>query len=153
MISTHHNHKNNIGILISSGFAERDVVTCLAKLRSAGLPTSLIGRSNKLTHSQHGLVVRPDLSLNQISDDTAFHLLIIPGYYECVVNLMASPDFHVQIKANISNNNYIAVLNDAKTALEQANLLNTPCEHILHQDKQSLNSFCEQLIQLAITKN
>ena len=136
-------------MLISPGFAESEVVYCLSQMRISGLPISLLSPSNKLVHSQHGLVVRPDYSLNQLTHNTAFHLLIIPGNYECVANLLTSPDFHCQVSNNISKGGFIAILNDAEAALQQAHLFTTPSANILHQGEQSLDVFCQRLIKLA----
>lgn len=147
MISTHHPNKN-VAIMVGAGFAENDVVFCLSQMRSAGLPVSLISPSNKLVHSQHGLAVCPDYSLNQLTNNTAFYLLIIPGNYECVTHLLTSPDFHYQIKQNLAQNGYIAILNHAEAALQQANLFITGSNQLLFQRDQSLDLFCQKLIQI-----
>ncbi|VAW39207.1 hypothetical protein MNBD_CHLOROFLEXI01-4103 [hydrothermal vent metagenome] len=147
MISTTHATHNNAALLIAPGFSESEVVFCLSKIRSAGFPISLIGLSNNLIHSQHGLAVRPDFSLNQIPHNVSFRLLIIPGSYECVTNLLTSPDFHQQIKKSIEQQGDIAILNEAATALQQAKLFTEQSEYILRQDDQPLESFCQQLLQ------
>lgn len=147
MISTSRTRHNNAALLIAPGFSESQVVYCLSKIRSVGLPISLIGLSNNLIHSQHGLVVRPDFSLDQISHNDSFRLLIIPGSYECVANLLTSPDFHHQVKKSITNQGFIAILTEAEAALQQTQIFREPSEHVLYQGKQSIESFCQQLIQ------
>lgn len=148
MISTHRTN-NNIAILISPGFAESEVVYCLSQMRASGLPISLVGVSNGLIHSQHGLVVSPDYSLNELTNDTPFRLLIIPGNYECVTNLLTSPDFHRQAENNILNEGFVAILTSAEAALNQVNLFTTPTDRIVRQQKQPLDAFCQQLIKIA----
>jgi DJ-1/PfpI family len=147
MISTYHTRNNNVALLIASGFAESDVVFCLSKIRSSGIPISLLGLSNNLIHSQHGLVVRPDFSLNQVSHNSTFRLLIIPGNYECVVNLLTSPDFHHQVKKCIAQQGSIAILSGAEAALQQAQLFFDESDQILHQGERPLADFCQQLVQ------
>jgi len=152
MISTNRTHNNNVAILISPGFTENDVVYCLSQMRTAGLPTSLLGVSKQTTPGQHGLLVVPDYSLDELDSDTQFRLIIIPGSYECVTNLLMTPGFHKQVKecrGLDSPNGRIAILSEAEAALQQANLLPDTSDKILHQNNQPLETFCQQLIRLA----
>ena len=151
MLSTHDARRKNAALLIAPGFTESAVVTCLSQVRAAGKAIALVGTSTKLVHSQHGLVVRPDYSLNQLTSSTTFQLLIIPGNYECVTHLLTSPDFHFQVKKCLSQNGFIAILNDAETALQQVHLFTNPSDQILHQEEQSLDDFCQQLINVTIS--
>lgn len=151
MTSTNRVH-NNIAILISPGFAENDVVYCLSQMRMAGLPTSLVGISLKPTQGQYGLKIVPDYSLNALDSQTRFHLIIVPGSYECVTNIIMSPGFHEQIKKHGSlayPNGRIAILAEAETALQQANVLVDSPDKILRQGDLSLELFCQQLIRFA----
>ena len=152
MIATNRTHNNNVAILISPGFAETDVVYCLSQMRMAGLPTSLLGATNQTTPGQHGLQVVPDYSLDELDNNTQFRLIIIPGGYECVTNLIMTPGFHTQVREYHgldSPNGRIAILTEAETALQQANLFAESPDKILRQDDQPLDSFCRKLIQYA----
>lgn len=152
MISTTQTHNNNVAILIGSGFAENKVVYCLSQMRAAGLPTSLLGVSKQTTSGQHGLMVIPDYSLNELDSQVQFRLIIIPGSYECVTNLIMAPGFHQQVKEYRSldyANGRIAILSDAETALQQANLFVAASDKIWRQNGQPLETFCQQLIQFA----
>ncbi|MCP4416676.1 MAG: DJ-1/PfpI family protein [Chloroflexi bacterium] len=148
MLSTASAQNNNVALLIAPGFAESDVVFCLSEMRSSGTSVSLLGLTNNLIHSQHGLVVRPDLSLNQVAHNNTFHLLIIPGNYECVVNLLTSPNFHHQVRQCIAQQGSIAILSEAKAALQHAKLFLEESDQILHQGERPLADFCQQLIQI-----
>jgi len=155
MISTNQTHNNNVAILISPGFAENDVVYCLSKMRTAGLPTTLLGVSTQTTPGQHGLLVKPDYSLDDLDSSILFRLIVIPGSYECVTNLLMTPSFHTQVKEHRSldcTNGRIAILAEAENALQQANLFLDSSDKILRQDDQSLDVFCQQLIQFTRTQ-
>lgn len=147
MVSTNHPQKKNIAILISPGFTENEVVYCLSQMRASGLSTTLVGTTNSLVKSQHGLIVQPDLTLRELAALPAFNMVIIPGSYECVSNLLTSPDFHVQIEKSVAGNGHIAIFADAEGALKHVAPFATPNEQIVYQQKQPLKSFCQQLIQ------
>lgn len=152
MISTNQTHNNNVAIFISPGFAENDVVYCLSQMRTAGLPTSLLGVSKQKTPGQHGLLIVPDYSLDELNNDILFRLIVIPGSYECVTNLLMTPGFHEEIKEYRRldrANGRIVILTEAETALQQANLFVETSDKIWRQNNQPLESFCQQLIQFA----
>ncbi|MBK8902379.1 MAG: DJ-1/PfpI family protein [Anaerolineaceae bacterium] len=151
MVSTNNVQKKNIAILISPGFSENEVVYCLSQMRACGLPIRLVGVSNSLVHSQHGLSVKPDLALNDLTNMPPFKMVIIPGSYECVTNLLTSPDFHAQTEKSIAEGGRIAVFDSAKGALQQVPLFATHTEQILYQQRQALKPFCQELIQIATT--
>lgn len=152
MISTNLTHNNNVGILISPGFSENDVVSCLSQMRAAGLPTSLLGTSKQTTPGQHGLLVVPDYSLDELDSKIKFRLIIIPGSYECVTNLLMTPGFHTQIKEQLildCTHGRIVILAEAETALKQAKLFVDASDIIWHQNNQTLEVFCQELIRYA----
>ncbi len=153
MIATGQTPNTNVAILIGPGFAENEVVYCLSQMRTAGLPTSLLGASKQTTPGQHGLLVIPDYSLEELDAETQFRLIIIPGGYECVTSLIMTPGFHSQIKEYQGlerPNGRIAVLTEAETALQQAKIFTDSPDEILHQDNQPLEGFCQKLIKLAM---
>ena len=151
MISTNHVQKNSIGILVSPGFTENEVVYCLSQMRALGLPVSLVGLSSGLVKSQRGLHIKPDLALSGLAEAAAFQMLIIPGSYECVTNLLVSPDFHTHVEKSIARGGRIAVLASGEAALHQVAPFVSPTEQILYQQEQTLEPFCQQLIQIATT--
>jgi putative intracellular protease/amidase len=149
MISAHLLQKNSCAILVSPGFTENEVVYCLSQMRALGLPILLVGTSTSLVKSQRGLSVAPDLALSELANGQSFRMVIIPGNYECVTNLLTSPDFHVQVNRSLAVDGRIAILTAAAGALHQIAPFATPSEQILYQQDQSLELFCQQLIQIA----
>jgi putative intracellular protease/amidase len=149
MISAHHLQRNSSAILVSPGFTENEVVYCLSQMRARGLPTLLVGVSTNLVKSQRGLSVAPDLALSELANGQFFKLLIVPGSYECVTNLLTSPDFHVQVNRGLAGDGRIAILSAAAGALQQVAPFASPTEQILYQQNQTLELFCQQLIQIA----
>ncbi|MCC6607267.1 MAG: DJ-1/PfpI family protein [Anaerolineae bacterium] len=149
MISAHQLQKNSSAILVSPGFTEKEVVYCLSQMRALGLPILLVGVSTSLVKSQRGLTVAPDLTLSEVANGQCFRMLIIPGSYECVTNLLTSPDFHVQVNRSLAGDGRVAILSAARGALHQIAPFATPSERILYQQDQPLELFCQQLIQIA----
>lgn len=149
MKSTNHAQKRSVAILISPGFTETEVVYCLSEMRAAGLATALVGISGRLVHSQHGLIVQPDKELSDLARAPAFQMIIIPGSYECVTNLLTSPDFHAQIEKSMASGGHIGVFASAQSALQQVAPFATPTEQIAYQHKQAFELFCQELIQIA----
>ena len=147
MISTNHVQKNSIAILISPGFTENEVVYCLSQMRACGLPILLVGVSANLVKSHHGLSVAPDLALSDLANTPSFRMIIVPGSYECVTNLLVSPDFHVQVNKSLAGEGRVAILSGAASAMQQVAAFATPTEQILYQQEQTLELFCQQLIQ------
>ena len=112
MISAHHLQKNSSAILVSPGFTENEVVYCLSQMRALGLPILLVGISTSLVKSQRGLSVAPDLVLSELANGQFFKMLIIPGSYECVTNLLTSPDFHVQVNRSLAGDGRVEMACD-----------------------------------------
>lgn len=146
MVATNHAYKNNIGILISPGFTENEVVYCLSQMRAHGLSTTLVGVTNSLVKSQRGLIVQPDITLRELAAMPAFQMLIIPGSYECVTNLLTSPDFHTQIEKSLASAGHIAIFASAEGAVGQMPAFKSQNGQIMYQQKQPLESFCQQII-------
>lgn len=149
MIPAHQIPKNSIAILISPGFSENEVVHCLSRMRSIGLRISLVSVSTNLVKSQRGLSVAPDLALSEVANGQSFRMIIVPGDYECVTNLLTSPNFHVQVNQSLAGDGRVAVLAGAASALQQVTPFATPSEQILYQHDQTIEQFCQELIQLA----
>ena len=94
----------------------------------------------------------PDYSFDELKNQTQFRLIIIPGSYECVTNLIITPGFHKQVKefGRLDyDNGRIVILKEAETALQQANLFVDASDKIWRQNAQPLEAFCQQLIRFA----
>ena len=114
--------QNRTIILITSGFEEESTIICLKSLRSAGLHVKLVGLTARPVVGAHGLVVRPDCSLEQLNRENEPQLLIIPGCEKSVEKLLADPRFHRLCQATIAKDGQIGIMRSAETAFGHAGL-------------------------------
>ena len=108
---------NRILILLATGFEETPVVYCVDHMREAGLPISLVGLSTGLIKGLHGLMVRPDISLDQIPPGTIYQGVIVPGGQQCVSSLLTDPRVHQIFEATLQNDGFIAAMATAASQL------------------------------------
>jgi putative intracellular protease/amidase len=100
-------------LLLTDGFAEEAIVTCCCRLRATGLPVDLVGPSSGLLKGEHGLWIRPDLSLNQLAPEwsatAVSHALILAGGI-CSPRLMADPRVHRLIDQTLDAKGLVVIL-------------------------------------------
>ncbi len=141
------NHK--VLILLASGFDEVPVVYFLGQMREAGIGVALVGLSGGPIGSTHGLVVKPDCSLEQVPQVGPYKLVILPGDRECISALVADPRVHRLMNQTVGNDGYVGVMPVAETVLRTAGLINTTNENHFVIQKNGLESFTQKLVHLA----
>lgn len=57
--------KRKILILLVEGFEEGEAGIAVSELREAGLPVKVVGQARQAIRGAHGLMIQPDLSLDQ----------------------------------------------------------------------------------------
>lgn len=140
-----HKHDKSI-IIITSGFEEESTVVCLKRFRSAGLNVKLVGLTARPVVGAHGLVVRPDCSLEQLDDNGEPRLIVIPGYEKSVEKLLADPRFHRLFEATVANDGRIGIMRTAEAAFGQAGLIDLlAAPHCLRQGTMDAVSFSRDL--------
>lgn len=138
--------RNRTIILITSGFEEESTVICLKQFRLAGLEIKLVGLTARPVVGAHGLVVRPDFSLEELEGLREPGLMIIPGHEKSAEKLLADPRFHRLFQATVENDGHVGIMRTAETAFGQAGLaeiLSTP--QCLRQGKMDARTFCQDL--------
>jgi hypothetical protein len=76
------NSTDKILILLVEGFDEGEAGMAVSELREAGLPVKVVGHARQPVRGAHGLLVQPDLSLDQVllkNHADATNLIIIGG--------------------------------------------------------------------------
>ncbi|HRQ40113.1 MAG TPA: DJ-1/PfpI family protein [Chloroflexota bacterium] len=149
---TNHSVPNNrIVILLAPGFEETAVVYCMEHMREAGLPVSLVGLSAGILKGLHGLAVRPDYSLDQLSPETVHQGVIMPGGPACVSALLTDPRVHRLLDVTIQNSGFVAVLATAVPLFTQSvSQLTTAAPHFIRQGEMGITEFTDYLIDFAL---
>lgn len=149
---TNHSVPNHrIVILLAPGFEETAVVYCLEHMREAGLPVSLVGLSAGVLKGSHGLAVRPDYSLDQLSPETVHQGVLVPGGSACVSVLLTDPRVHQLLDVTLKNNGFVAVLATAVPLFTQSfPLTAATSSHLIQQGEMKINEFTDYLIDFAL---
>ena len=143
--------RKRILILLAPGFEEGIIFYCLGLLRDKGLPVSLVSMATGFVASQHGLSVKPDLTLDNIEPDEPLKLIVIPGGYQATSNLMADPRIHRLIKATNQQKGVVVALDSSKQILEKFKIpaLFSPNRFLSNQDKD-LIEFGNELLEISL---
>lgn len=137
-------------ILITSGFDEDATVICLKRLRQAGVPVKLVGLTRGTVTGEHGLTVRPDLSLESLSQEEESYLIVVPGKTESAKSILADPRFHKMIQALPQQDGLLAIMRSAEAAFIRSGwpgLLSQP--YVLLQGKSETARFAGRLVEAA----
>jgi len=141
--------KNQVFILLAVEFDELETVYCLKRFREAGLPVTLVGLSAGLIKGSHGLVVRPDCSLDQIPANQIGRLVVVPGSKMCSTSLMSDPRVHRLLNANLEAGSYVAALAPAEAVLTQVGFPPLSlAAFFVRQESRDLGEFATELIFL-----
>lgn len=133
-------------VLIASGFDEESVVSCVSRLRKVGVGVALVSLSSGLVSSAHGLVVRPDMSLEQVAEFPLPKLILIAGNGAGALPLLADPRVPRLIERILSHNGFVAATTSAQAALTRLNL--SVAANAVLQDEAGLDAFITRLIHV-----
>jgi len=139
--------KHGALILLAKEFAESSTVACLERLRGEGISVSLVGLSAGLVTGSHGLAIRPDLTLDQVSPLAKHKLLLLPGGKAAVSALFADPRVHRLIKDTLHHQGVVAAAPEAESFIEQAGLIGTGTAANYLWQGPDLERFMSQLIE------
>lgn len=137
-------------IVLADGFAEESIVTCLCRLRDAGLEVDVVGPGGGLIKGGHGLWIRPDLSLEQMEPEvlvtTVPHALVLCGG-GCSIRLMADPRVHRVMAQTLQQTGLVVILGPgAEIWAELAEEQGTDTRNLLVQGRGETVVFVETLI-------
>ena len=82
--------KNKIAFLITHGFEEGDNIFCLDRMRNMGLPAVSISVPTGLIRGLHGISIRADYSIDQISPQQV-SMVVISGGEKHLSGLLLDP--------------------------------------------------------------
>lgn len=134
-------------VLVTQSFQE-DVLSMIARIRSAGIAVTVVGLAAGLTLSEHGVAIQPDCSLAQINIVNDQHVLIMPGDVECAKSLLSDPRVHQLMRDVTARGGWVAALHAAQSlvcaSLEP--LLEGRTGQYIPQDGAELSDFTQTLL-------
>jgi hypothetical protein len=142
----------NIIIFLASNFEEELVSQCVVQMRGKGLGFQIVGIENKPLHSYHGLLVYPDLSVENLFTESIPELILIPGEKACASLLMSDPRVFFYLENVLRQNGRIAISKKAGEIFAGAGLQEARnLDRFVHQEDKSTYDFVADLIS-RITK-
>ncbi len=142
-------NSGKVVFLLAAGFEEGSAVYCLNRLREAGIAVSLVGVSAGLISGAHGLTVRPDCTLGQVTAIPSPKVVFIPDGKKSISALLSDPRVHRLMAATVEDNGVIAAMPEAAAVLGGEG--KTAVSPIITQPNGNLDKFTDQLINLIIS--
>lgn len=106
-------------VLLSDGFDDDPLLPFIIELRKASQPVSLIGLSKKEVRSVQGIVLQPDLSLDDVNTVETGSMLIIPDGRQIHSRIKTDPRVHNLVAAMLSKRNLVVAVPQVVYALRQ----------------------------------
>ncbi len=103
-------------ILLADGFEEVEAVTPIDALRRAGVEVSLVGVTGMTVAGSHGISVKADADIRDISPETC-EAIIVPGGLRGVQNIKASDKALEAIKQAHGAGKYVCAICAGPTVL------------------------------------
>ena len=111
-----------VNILLADGFEEAEALTIVDILRRADLPVESIGVTGSEITGGHGIALRTDKVLTEISAEQ-LEMLVLPGGYPGASCLQHSQEVRSLIKAMNSQGKWLAAICAAPQVLKHAGVL------------------------------
>jgi len=131
-----------IAVLFAPGFDEAEALTIVDILRRANLPAETVGVTGTEITGGHGITLRTDKTLAEISADE-LEMIVLPGGYPGVDCLLKSEETIALLKDLNAKGKWLAAICAAPHVLEKAGVLESrrytaysdaPSEDIVVQD-------------------
>lgn len=113
---------NPIAVLFAPGFEEAEALTIVDILRRANLPAETVGVAGNEITGGHGITLRTDRTLEEISADT-LTMAVLPGGCPGVDRLLESAETLALLREMNSQGKWIAAICAAPRVLEKAGLV------------------------------
>ena len=116
-------------VLLSDGFGDEPVLALIITLRKAAIPVRLVGFSKKEIRSAQGVVLQPDLPLDDIKNANGSGLLIIPDAQHIHTRVTTDPRVHTLVEALLRQDKPVLATPQVAFALRQ--LLRTTSQRLV----------------------
>jgi len=139
-------------ILLAPQFDEQFVIDCVCQMREKGVEVALIGQKIGSLPGLHGVSLQLDQPMADLEQRNGRHpvqMVILPGPYECTLQLLLDPRVHRLVEKAFDSDGYVATAVDKTKELLLRSGLDTPVakQRFLFQGVQSTGSFTNRLIE------
>lgn len=139
-------------ILLAPQFDEQFVIACVCQMREKGVEVALIGQKTGSLPGLHGISLQldqPMVDLDQRNGRHPVQMVILPGPYECTLQLLLDPRVHRLVEKAFDSGGYVATAVDKAKELLLRSGLDTPVakQRFLFQGVQSTGSFTNRLVE------
>jgi len=135
-------------VVMAPGFEEIETITVVDILRRAGARVTLAATVSGDIQGSRGVRVLPDATLDQLSDEEIFDLIVLPGGQPGTDNLAKNATVRTHLLRMAEDNRLIAAICAAPMVLEQAGLLKgrAVTSHPSVSDKLSSGRYLESRV-------
>ncbi len=112
-----------IYMFLADGFEEIEALSPLDLLRRAGADIKTVGVGKKDICGAHGIVIKADITDNEVILDDNLKMVILPGGMPGTLNLDASATVHSAIDCVVKNDGILAAICAAPSILGTRGLL------------------------------
>jgi protein deglycase len=109
-------------VLLAEGFEEIEAVTIVDVLRRAGVETMTVGVSSDRIRGAHGIELRADATLDEISQQ-GWAMVVLPGGIPGATNLRDDPKVQDLLRSQHAAGGQLAAICAAPIALHSAGVL------------------------------
>ncbi len=138
---------NPIAVLFAPGFEEAEALTIVDILRRAGLPAETVGVSSTEVTGGHGITLKTDKTINEVSAD-ALEMAVIPGGYPGVDRLLESEETLALLREMNAKGRWLAALCAGPRVLDKAGILENKryTAYPGQEDKITTGTYCEDIV-------
>lgn len=113
---------NPIAVLFAPGFEEAEALTIVDILRRANLPAETVGVGGREITGGHGITLKTDKTLEDVSADS-LEMAVIPGGYPGVDHLLESPETLALLREMDAKGKRLAAICAGPRVLDKAGVL------------------------------
>ena len=113
---------NPIAVLFAPGFEEAEALTIVDILRRANLPAETVGVGGREITGGHGITLKTDKTLEEITADQ-LEMAVIPGGYPGVDHLLESKEAITLLKEMNAQGKWLAAICAGPWVLDKAGAL------------------------------
>lgn len=113
---------NPIAVLFAPGFEEAEALTIVDILRRANLPAETVGAGGREITGGHGITLKTDKTLEEITADQ-LEMAVIPGGYPGVDHLLESKEAITLLKEMNAQGKWLAAICAGPWVLDKAGAL------------------------------
>ncbi len=138
---------NPIAVLFAPGFEEAEALTIVDILRRAHLPAETVGVSGPEVTGGHGITLKTDKTLNEVSAD-GLEMVVIPGGYPGVDRLLESEETLALLREMDARGKWLAAICAGPRVLDRAGVLagKRYTAYPGQEDKITTGAYCKELV-------